>query len=85
MTNVTQRNLAVALIAVALMTNCVTIRRHPKATAIIMSAAAGAVVGGIIGHQASCKSYYNGVPYNGTPPCPVYCDSPGHCDWPPRK
>jgi len=76
--------ISIALICLAL-TNCATIHKHPKATAIIVSAAIAIPVGIKLGYQAPCKSYYSGVPYNGTPPCPKSCEGPGDCYWPPKK
>jgi hypothetical protein len=57
--------------------------RHP----IIVGAIAGGTFGLVWGltHTNSCPSYINGVPYNGTKPCPKSCEGPGDCYWGPRK
>lgn len=73
------------LLIVSMLSGCATIHRHPKATALIVATAVGTAAGYKLGHQKPCPSVINGVPYNGTPPCPSYCDSLGHCDWPGAK
>ncbi len=75
-----------ALILCLALTGCATIHRHPTATKWVIAGSLGGI-GAIVAAKQyhSCHSSYNGVPYNGTFPCPVYCDSPGHCDWPPKQ
>lgn len=55
--------------------NCGFVKKHPLATGITVG-----LVGGAIAYKAthhSCPHSINGVPYDGTPPCPEY--------WPPDK
>lgn len=65
--------------------SCATVRRHPKATALVAGAAAGVAIGYKLGHQSPCPSVVSGYPYNGTPPCPTSCSGLGDCYWPPKK
>lgn len=57
--------------------------RHP----VITGAVAGGTFALIWGltHTNSCPSYINGIPYNGTKPCPKSCEGPGDCYWGPRN
>jgi hypothetical protein len=55
--------------------------RHRKLLVVTVGSAIGAVVGFKLAYRPGCKSSYNGVPYAGTPPCPVECYSLGNCEW----
>ena len=58
---------------------CATIHRHPVLSGIVVGGAAAATVA-IVRHH-SCANSYNGVPYQGTPPCPAWCAPGGQCWW----
>jgi hypothetical protein len=73
-----------AILACALLTNCATIHRHPKATAIVVGAGVGIGVGLVVGYRKGCPSHVDGYPYDGTPPCPSWCGKDG-CYWPTKK
>lgn len=61
---------------------CATLHRHPVVTKVIVIGAAAAVGGGIaLATRKSCRSSYNGVAYQGTPPCPTWCEPGGECYW----
>lgn len=55
--------------------------RHRKLLIITAGSAIGAVVGFKLGYRKGCPSTVDGIPYNGTPPCPTECYSLGNCEW----
>jgi hypothetical protein len=66
------------LLLLALTTNCASMRRHPVIWGVTTGAAISLVV--VVATHKSCPPVINGVPYDGTPPCPKYwpdTDGPG--------
>lgn len=61
-----------------LVPGCAVARRHPRTTGIVVGSAAAVIVTAVRHH--SCARSYDGIPYQGTPPCPTWCGQDG-CYW----
>lgn len=61
----------IAMLCITLLccVNCSFARRHPAVTGAIIGVAGGTAIA-LATRPGTCAKFYDGKPYNGTPPCP---------------
>ena len=71
-----QRTLSMLLITALLLTatNCATTRKHPVIVGLAVGTSVGLTIALVTRHN--CPHRINGVPYDGTAPCPKYWPDP---------